>query len=130
MAEPVTGKAFRHAALMSLWKAESSQLVRKNRTASLFKRRVPDIASPVCPCGSGQKDPYTPQHELPFATRIRLRSDKRPRQRKQLAWSAIQGILYNQSHVSTVLSRRKVVAACENLLWYYGNSQKVCGRSP
>ena len=77
----------------------------ENRTASL-----PDIASPVCLCGSGQKGPHTPQRELPSATRIRLRSEKRPRQRKQLARLAVQGILYNQSHVSTVLSRRKVEA--------------------
>ena len=56
------------------------------------------IASPVCPWGSSQKGPLIPQHELSFAIQIRLRSE-RPRQRKQLARSAVQEILYNQSHV-------------------------------
>jgi len=70
MAEPVTGKALRRA-LMILWKAESSQLVWKNRTASLLlEQRVRDIASPYA---HAKKAPIgTPQRELPSATRIRL----------------------------------------------------------
>jgi len=61
------------------------------------------------PMGSSQRGPLIPQHELSFAIQIRLRSE-RPRQRKKLARSAVQEILYNQSHVSTMLSRRKVAA--------------------
>src|SRR5580658_1531007 len=105
------------------------QLVWKNRTASLlFEQRVPGIASPICPCGSSQKGPHTPQRELPSTTRIRLRCEKRPRQRKQLARSAVQGILYNQSHVSTMLLHWKGSSYQPMKTSYYGNSQKVCGR--
>jgi hypothetical protein len=55
----------------SLWKAESSQLVWKNRTASLLfeesEQRVPDIASPVWLM---RKRPKRPPYSPPFATWI------------------------------------------------------------
>jgi hypothetical protein len=111
MAEPVMGKALRRTALMSLRKAESSQLVWKNRTASLiFEQRVPHLYAHA---EAARKAPILPTI-CDLDTTSKLKKVKRSS--KQLARSAVQGILYNQSHVSTVLSRRKV-SACEDLLW-------------